>query len=866
MASIFLADFGTICWYTLLEHIQPLGFLWNSWFPRTVERGASAMTFSKSPCQLTPSSSHPFRSLLSRRYVPRIELLESRELLSAYGGTTQLVNAYSRLPLSFEANEGQSDSQVRFLSRGSGYALFLTDTQVALNLQGTSVSSVAGAAEAPAADLVTMTLVGANAAPRIEGQGRLPGVSNYFLGNDPSQWRTQVPTYARVVYQDVYPGIDLLYYGQQRELEYDFVVAPGADPSAITLSFQGMQNLDLNAQGDLVLHTAGGDLVEHAPVIYQETADGRHQVAGAYVREAVDRIGFRIGSYDPHRALTIDPVLGYSTYFGGSATDEGYAIAVDAADNVYITGDTSSANFPTANAFQPAKSGGTNAFVSELSADGSTLIYSTYLGGKNEDHGYGIAVDAAGNAYITGKTNSTDFPTVNPIQSGLKGMHDAFVAKLASGGSALLYSTYLGGSQDDVGNGIAVDAVGDAYVIGSTSSNNFPTANAIQPHYAGGSEDAFVAELAVDGTALIYSTYLGGSQDDTGTGIAVDAAGDAYLIGGTYSSNFPTANALQENQGGSRDAFVAELSAGGTALIYSTYLGGTSADTGTGIAVDNAGDAYITGYTTSLDFPTINALQPSYGGGLSDAFVAELSAGGTSLVYSTYLGGTGADDSYSIAVDAAGNAFVTGYTFSIDFPLVDPIQASFGGGYSDAFVAEISVTGTALVYSTYLGGNDWDWGNGIAADAAGSAFVIGVTYSTDFPTANAFQDHQGGHGDAFVTRIDQSSMATTKGVSSLAPAPLAQTFRPANALPESVLDGDPQATDFWYSVSALPDNQQLRGVWTGSGDTLLTEPTTPGKLSAHGLDYTRSSVNRLDLLDTDDWTDTEKTSNGLSLP
>jgi hypothetical protein len=555
-----------------------------------------------------------------------------------------------------------------------------------------------------------MQVLGGNANPRVMGEDPLPGKVNYFLGNDSSQWHTNIPTYGMVEYQQVYPGIDMVYYGSGQQLEYDFVVAPGADPSVIRLGFAGADGVVVNGQGNLVLHAGGQDLLQHKPTVYQEVNGTRQEIAGHFMLLqtppsllvtshsplATPQVAFQLAPYDTGQPLVIDPVLSYSTYFGSSGDDYSTGIAVDpTTGDVLVTGATTSTNFPTANPIQPNFGGGFyDAFVAQLSADGSTLVYSTYLGGSDFDSGLGIAVDpTTGDALVTGITSSTNFPTANPLQPNNHGGNDAFVARLSVDGSALVYSTYLGGSNDDRGFGIAVDpTTGDALVTGWTLSQNFPIANPLQPNNHGG-YDAFVARLSADGSALVYSTYLGGSNDDQGKGIAVDpATGDALVTGWTLSQNFPIANPLQPSLGGpfATNAFVARLSADGSTLVYSTYLGGSNFDSGYGIAVDpTTGDALVTGSTNSANFPTANPLQPNNAGDV-DAFVARLSADGSALVYSTYLGGSGGDVGSGIAVDpATGDALVTGETNSTNFPTANPLQPNYGGGI-DAFVARIS--------------------------------------------------------------------------------------------------------------------------------------------------------------------------------
>jgi hypothetical protein len=675
--------------------------------------------------------------------------------------------AYGRLPLSFEANQGQTDAHVNFLSRGQGYSLFLTPTQAVLD---TSQSS--------AGNVLSMQLLGSDPAAHALGLEQLPGVSNYLIGNDPSQWHTNIPNYARVEYQNVYPGIDLVYYGNnQQHLEYDFVLAPGANPNAIQLSFQGTQGMTVDSQGNLVLHTAGGDVVEQAPVLYQASNGVRQSVSGHYVLESNSQVGFQVGAYDPTRPLIIDPTysLVYSTYLGVKGSSSGAAIAVDGSGDAYVTGTTTSTNFPTSNPWQASNAGGQDVFVTKLNATGTGLVYSTYLGGSGDDLGLGIALDSSGNAYITGDTHSSNFPTLNafqPVYPG--GAMDGFVSKFnATGG--LVYSTYLGGSGGAGIGGIAVDTSGNAYVSGATSSKDFPTtAGAFQTSLATlpiGGADGFVVKLNASGSALVYSTYLGGATyGSSQNAIAVDTAGEAYVTG-FGSGDYPiTSNAFQTSIVSTSATVVSKLNATGSGLLYSTFLGastGSALDQGLGIAVDAAGDAYVTGETGSTVFPIKNGFQTTFGGNIRDAFVSVLNpaaSGAASLLYSSYLGGSSDDQGNAIAVDSSGKAYATGYTYSANFPTANAFQPTFGG-YTDAFVTAVNpaLTGAAsLVYSSYLGGNNADSGAGIAVDTSGNAYVTGSTRSKDFPTTKkaAFQTTLSGDNDAFVTKIDPPATIT----------------------------------------------------------------------------------------------------------
>jgi len=707
-------------------------------------------------------------------------------LPAAAATDSRVSETYGKLPLCFEANRGQTDKDVRFLTRGAGYGVYLTAGEAVLVLSRADTKRDARNTQvrrdAPAqlkSVALRMSLVGAARKPPVAGLDELPGKANYFIGKDPAKWRTNVPTYAKVQYRNVYPGIDLVYYGNQRQLEYDFVVAPGADPKKIVLGFKGANKLEIDAQGELVLHASGGAIRQHKPIIYQNVDGVRREIAGGYVRKGANRVGFQLAVYDTTRPLVIDPiVLSYSTYLGGSSDDSGGGIAVDADGNAYVTGRTSSPNFPTvAGAFEPTGGSTNDAFVTKLNPAGSALVYSAYLGGSGFDNGAGIVVDAAGNAYVTGFTASTDFPTTaGAFQtafagSGPFGFGDAFVTKLDPTGSALVYSTYLGGSSDDLGSGIAVDTAGNAYVTGGASTNFPTTAGAFQTTFASTSSinlDAFVTKLNPTGSGAVYSTYIGGSGGDSGSGIAVDGAGNAYVTGGTNSADFPTtAGAFQTTFTNAfdfdTDAFVTKLDSTGSSLVYSTYLGGSSTESGAGIAVDASGSAYVTGQTESFDFPTTpGAFQPVAPNSLSDAFVTKFDAAGSALVYSTRLGGSRNDVGYGIAVDADGNAYVTGGTFSDDFPTTPgAFQALHVGGW-DAFVTKLHPTGSLLLYSTYLGGSGGspehggglDLGQGIAVDTARNAYVTGQTISSNFPTTvGAFQMALSGGRDAFVAKI-----------------------------------------------------------------------------------------------------------------
>ena len=718
----------------------------------------------------------------------------------------QLLRNYGDLPLSFEQNQGQADSRVRFLSRGNGYALFLAPNEAVLSLAGTEsaeprLASSLQRHESPAATVVRLTLLGAARDPLVEGVDLLPGVNNYFIGSDPSKWRTDIPTYAKVKYHGIYSGIDLVYYGNRGRLEYDFIVAPGGDPKAIRLSVQdprGPVPLRIDAGGELVASIDGKAVRFLPPEVYQpvsgdegHSSGGLRAVEGHYALIGGNRVAFRIGRYDKSKPLVIDPVLTYSTFLGGSSSDGALNIAVDASGNSYLVGGTTSTDFPVTTGVVQTTYGGTgncstewdfscgDVFVTKLNASGSALLWSTFLGGSDKEIAWTVAVDASSNVYVAGSTHSSNFPTTTgAYQKTLNGKANGFVTKLNATGSSLSYSTYLGGNTKDQITGIALDSSGDAFLSGGTQSPNWPTTyGAYQVTWrAALGESGFVTKLNSTGSALLYSTLLSGSTGAFTTGIAVDSSGEAFVTGSTLDTDFPTQKPIQGTFGGGvqascgakdlyvcGDAFVTKFNSTGSALVYSTYLGGSNEDSGWAIALDAAGNAYVTGGTNSTNFPTTSGVvQPKYGGGASDcsingavacgdAFVTKINAAGSAWVYSTYLGGS-LDDigALRIAVDAAGNAYVGGITDSSNFPVTaNAIQAHYGGDMwgctaseicGDGFVAALNANASALLFSTYLGGSDDDGVIGLALDSLRRIYVTGVTDSSNFPTTTGAYD------------------------------------------------------------------------------------------------------------------------------
>jgi hypothetical protein len=657
-----------------------------------------------------------------------------------------LTESYGRLPLSFEPNLGQADPGISFVARGRGYGIYVSGREAVLAFRSASASKPSqqtgqrngGATQEAATDLFRMQLLNANPAPEASGVDPLPGTVNYLVGSDPARWRSAIPTYARAQFKSVYPGIDLVYYGNQQQLEYDFVVTPGASPETIRLHFSGADKVEVLPEGGLTVQGKSGRIGFHAPLLYQTVRGRREPVPGRFEMRANNTVGFRVGSYRHDQALVIDPVLVYSTYLGGSTADEVNGIALDSNGNAYLTGQTSSTDFPvTTGAYQSANktNGRGTAFVSKLNPAGTALVYSTFLGGSQQDVGYAIAVDSDGNAYVGGKSESDDFPVTKGAFQTTNVGERAFVAKLNPTGTALVYSTFLGGSSSEAVSAIQVDSARNAYVTGTTFSSNFPaTEGAFQTSSKDG-HTVFVAKLNAAGSALDFATLLGGTDQENGYGLAIDSQGDSFVTGITYSNDFPvTSGAYQATLGSSEggNAFVAEVNPTGTGLIYSTYLGGSLLEIGNAIAIDGSGNAFVAGFSESSDFPTTTgAFQTTPGA----VFVSRLNSTGTALLYSTYLGGVGevgVEGAYGIAVDSAENAYVTGTT-NAGFP-VTPGAIQSTGSSGNAFVTRLNPTGTALVYSTYVGGTQGASALAIAIDGSGHAYVAGDTFSSMFPT------------------------------------------------------------------------------------------------------------------------------------
>lgn len=677
-------------------------------------------------------------------------------LAALAGASTNLQQALSRAPLSFEANRGQADPTARYVARGDGFALRFGDNE-----------TVVGVGRGNAYAAIRMKYRGAAAVNSIGLEDRLAHQANYFRGD---RSVTAVSQFAKLRYRSLYPGIDLVFYGNQRNFEYDFVVAPGADPRAIDLEFDGA-HLSAQPNGSLVLKTVAGSIMHHAPVTYQLAADGSRVHVPSRYRIDGRRVRFEVGSYDRSRELIIDPILQYSSYVGGqtpanNAEDIGQAIALDTEGNIYIAGRTQSTDLPLNGAIQTTNKGSGDAFVMKLDSSGKKILYATYLGGGSLEYAYGIAVDAQGQAHITGVTGSRDFPIKNAYQTRNTGLNIPFLTKLNARGDGIIFSTYFGGERNDTAYAIGLDRYGNSYIAGRAGSTTFPTYQALQPKN-GGQFDGFIAKFNPEGQ-LQYSTLIGGNNVEEIYALAVDPDGNAYFAGYAQSYNLATPNAFQTRPPGPNDGFVGKLNPTGTAYHYITYLGGRLSDQAQAIAIDAAGNAYVAGYTTSNDFPvTEGVIQPKKNGP-GDAFITKLNDTGSAVIWSTYLGGSVASngmlDEYAtaISVDADGHVYVAGTTLSQDFPVERAVQAKSGGN-RDLFVAKLANDGTRLIFSTYLGGADRDEEPALAITPLRAVLLTGQTFSTDFPLESAAQSKRGSSNDGLLTRICDPVLFASSG-------------------------------------------------------------------------------------------------------
>ncbi len=703
----------------------------------------------------------------------------------------QIAPNYGNLPLTFELNQGQVAPQAKFVSRGKGYSAFLTAGGMVLSLrpsdaaaQPTTNTAANIKSRKSANATLQFKLMGASRNPSVVGENLQPGRLNYFIGNDPTKWHRNVPTYGQVRYTNVYPGIDLVYYGNHHQLEYDFAVAPGADPRQIQFEIAGASQIALDSDGNLVLQTGSGELHFQSPVVYQESSGVHVPVSGTYVMNDSTHIGFQVAHYDASKPLVIDPVLVYSTYLGGSGDEQPSGIAVDSTGSVYLAGYTDSADFPLTT-LGSTTSGLPHVFVAKLDPTGSNLIYADYIGGNSQDYGYALTLDSNNNLYVTGSTASSNFPMVNPYQGSYPGSFNAFLTKVSADGSSLLYSTYLGGNGSDQPSSMAIDNLGSIIVAGNTSSTNFPTANAYEAtanaNQGGVSGNyGFLTKFSPGGSSLIYSTYLGGNSNapyncggtpcwpspyNAVSGIAVDGNGNAYATGITNTYNFPTTQssylATNSTQQNSVVGFVSEFNTSGS-LTYSTYFYESSGilTSMNAIAVDASGSAYVTGTAFSDGtFPVTSTsiCDPGSAGFACDfAFVTKFDPTGSSLLYSTFLGANNNANPQSIALDANNDAYVLASTSSSAFSTVNGIESYSSG--NDLLLVEIDPAANTELLATYVGANADEFPAGLVVDASDNLYVAGSTGSTDLPvTQGAYQTVLGGGTDAFVMKIGQTS-------------------------------------------------------------------------------------------------------------
>jgi hypothetical protein len=655
----------------------------------------------------------------------------------------------SALPLDFIPNRGQAAPEARFFARTPGYTLWLA-------ADGLVFDASAGGRR----DVTRLSFFGASPDPAIISVEATRHVVNFITGSDPAQWRTGIGTSRAVLYKSLYEGIDLKVYGVEREIEYDWVVAPGADPDRIRFACNGHDSARIDADGNLAVGTALGDILHRKPVAFQVVDGRRSEVAARFEEREPGLFGFEIGAYDRRAALVIDPaVLLSSTYIGGSKNDYLESMAVDDAGAVFAAGFTESSNFPLKDALDATISGMTDAVVVKIAPGGKSLEFSTFMGGNGADTVSGIALDRDGRPVICGSTKSSNFPMMKAYDASLNGGADFFVARLDADGSKLLYSTYIGGSKDDYACGIRPNADGSLVVSGGSESANFPVKNAFNRKNSG-NRDAVLLKLSKDGKSLAFSTYYGGSGDEWVEAQDVDAKGCPYIIGLTYSSNLPVKDAFQSAYRGNGDVFLAKFAPSGGALVYATYFGGPGLDDVGDISVSAKGAVTMAGHTDSNAFPLKNAWDTTRNG-VADVFVAQFAPSGRGLVFSTYLGGNGYDYTSRVDVDAAGSVWLFGKTTSKDFPVQDAYNPGLSGGM-DCFLARFAAGGQDLTFSTYLGGHDDDRSGDFVVGADGEVIIVGYTYSANFPVKNAYDQTWNGGSDGFVARLKVPSAAARR--------------------------------------------------------------------------------------------------------
>jgi hypothetical protein len=644
-----------------------------------------------------------------------------------------------QIPFSFVENWGQAGPNVRYIGNGPSMKAWF---------RANGVTFQRGAAH------MSVTFSRGSSNPEIEASAPLGATANYFRGADPARWERGLPLYTRLTYRNVWDGIDVRFRADNASAKAEYIIAPGASLENVHLDFDG--DASVQHDGSLLVRGESGEFREDRPFLFQEQESGRVPVDGGFVVYEDGTVGFRAQGYDRRKPLIIDPLLVFSGYFGDASEIEITSVAVNSYYNIVVAGWTLSTDLPTSGGAVPNNGGGVDAFVAGFSPTGGSLLFCTYLGGSGDDRAFGVTVDSANNTYVTGYTSSTNFPLANPFQSRLGGTRDAFVTKLNPAGSALIFSTYLGGSGVDTGNAITLDLNGDPVIVGDTTSTNLPVTAGVFQSKPAGNQDVFVAKLSPSGNAVTFLTYFGGSGIDHGAAVFVDSTNTVFFAGSTYSTNLPVALAAQPHSGGGQDGFLARLSSDGRTLLLGTYYGGSG---GTASAPEEINSIYIrpggkiivAGTTSSTNFPIVSpALQPAYGGGNTDGFIGRFSATTGALQASTYLGGSSDDGINAVVADFYGYIYVAGYTTSSDFPMQNPIQSAPGGAM-DAFV--VKTISNKLLYSTYLGGSGNDSANALAVDSLTSVVVAGTTSSGNFPVSGNLEQYQGGEISSFITKI-----------------------------------------------------------------------------------------------------------------
>ena len=705
-----------------------------------------------------------------------------------------------QMPFSFVENRGQADSRVRAIGSGPRFKAWFEDSGVVFQ-QGSAA--------------VRVEFAGGQARPGVALSNPTGASANYMRGSDPAKWQTGVPMFGAVHYDGVWPGVGMTFREDRSRVEVEYTLTPGTEIGEIRLRFDG--DVTIESDGSLLVRTATGEFREDKPVLYQEVSSVRTEVTGGFHKTADGLITYS-ADYDPALPLVIDPSIQFSGYFGGTGEDNITAVAVNSKFDVVVAGWTSSYDLPSLGGARTSSGGGVDAFVASFNPAGGQMIFCTYLGGSGDDRAFGVAVDASNDTYVTGWTQSTNFPVVGGVQSHLSGVRDAFITKLNPAGSALVYSTYLGGTGVDYGNAIAVDSLGEAVIVGDTTSTNLPvTAGVFQRTLAGG-QDAFVARLAANGASLSFLTYFGGNSTDNGTTVGIDPTGPIVIGGGTNSTNLPVLLAFQPHSGGGQDGFVTKFNSTATALIVSTYIGGSGGTPGApeqvnSLIVAPSRNIVAAGITSSANFPvTAGAFQTAYGGGQTDGFVSKIQGTTGVLMGSTYLGGSLNDGINGIADDENGKLYVTGFTLSIDFPLARPAQGASAGGINgsmDGFVASFLGALTAMPFGTYLGGSGSDSANAIAVDSMTSIVVAGQTGSTDFPVSGTLGNVSNEYLSSFVTKFAPDWTLEVVSPIGTAPVVTIDTWHTAG-----FSGSTPTSTVYSYGIAGdIP----VVGDWTGSG-------------------------------------------------